>query len=434
MVGDCFHRWGHAVLALRRNSSPQTRVCVEVKTTEPTTAGIAFLVMLGTLTMLPPLSIDVSLPGLPAIAAALNAPPALLPWTLSAFVLAFGLGQLILGPLSDRVGRRPVLIGGMTIFTLAGIGCALATDVRMLIALRLVQGFGACAGTVCARAVAEDISHDRAGATFRQAVLSAVNSIAPVIAPLIGAAMLVTLGWRSLYGVLAVIGIALVLMVTFFLPETSPRIAGAIATAYARVLHLPRTAGLAVLVSMSFFGYFALITGSPFALIDQLHVSSTQFAFAFAINATTFLIGATLAGRLARVIDPEIVIAIGAALSLIAGIAAWGVDTFVPSIGGFIATWAIYALGSALVFPGSFAAVLSSSRGDAGLAAGLLGCAQMLAGAAGSALSGVLPGLPTEELGILALIGGVSAAIGYAFSKPVLGQHLQLAEAGADDR
>jgi DHA1 family bicyclomycin/chloramphenicol resistance-like MFS transporter len=410
------------------------RVSVGVKTTEPKTAGIAFLVMLGTLTMLPPLSIDVSLPGLPTIAAALNAPPALLPWTLSAFVLAFGLGQLILGPLSDRIGRRPVLIGGMIVFTLAGLGCALVSDVRVLIALRLIQGFGACAGTVCARAVAQDISNDRAGATFRQAVLSAVNSIAPVIAPLIGAAILVTLGWRSLYGVLAVIGVGLVLMVTFFLPETSPRVSGAIATAYARVLRLPRTIGLAILVSMSFFGYFALITGSPFALINQLHVDSTQFALAFAVNATTFLIGAALAGRLAHSIDPERVIAIGAALSLIAGLSAWGVDTFAPSIAGFVATWALYALGSAFVFPGSFAAVLSASRADAGLAAGLLGCLQMIAGAAGSALSGVLPGLPTEELGILALAGGALAAIGYAFSKPALGQHLELAEAAADDR
>ncbi len=374
--------------------------------------------MLGTLMMLPPLSIDISLPGLPLIAAALDASPALLQWTLSAFVLAFGLGQLILGPLSDRVGRRPVLLWGTALFTLAGAGCAIATDARLLVALRLVQGFGACAGTVCARAVAQDISTDRAGATSRQAVLSAVNGLAPVIAPLIGALILVVLGWRSLYGILAVVGVALFAVIVFFLPETSPRIATAVATAYARVLRLPRTLGLGLLLSAGFFGYFALITGSPFALIRELHVTSTQFAFAFAINASAFLISSAITTRLVHRIDPERVIAFGAVLMLVAGAGAWAVDTYAPSIAGFVATWTLYAFGMAFVFPGSFAAVLHDARNDAGLAAGLLGALQMLFGAAGSALAGVLPGAPTSVLGVLALIGSAVALVGYLFSRP----------------
>jgi DHA1 family bicyclomycin/chloramphenicol resistance-like MFS transporter len=406
---------------------------VEVKTTEPQAAGIGFLLMLGTLTMLPPLSIDVSLPGLPAIAAALGATHAELQWTLSAFVLAFGLGQLVLGPLSDRYGRRPILIGGMAIFTLAGIGCTITTDARVLIALRLLQGFGACAGTVCARAVAQDVSTDRAGATFRQAILSAVNGVAPVIAPLIGAAILVTLGWRSLYGVLAVVGALLVLMVVFLLPETSPRVGGAIAAAYARVLRLPRTPGLALLVGGSFFGYFALISGSPFALIDQLHVTSAQFAIAFAINASAFLVSSAITGRIARRVDPELIIAGGTAILLIAGIGAWTLDTFAPSVAGFVAMWTLYAFGIAFVFPGSFAALLFAARADAGLAAGLLGAAQMLGGAAGSAIAGIAPGVATSALGLIALIGCLASAAGYALSRPVLRQYRQLIEARADD-
>ncbi len=220
---------------------------MDVKAIGPRTGDAWFLVLLGALTMLPPLSIDISLPGLPLIARALNATPALLQWTLSAFVLAFGIGQLVLGPLSDRVGRRPVLLSGMALFTLAGIGCTLATDARMLVALRLLQGVGACAGTVCARAIAQDLSSDRAGATFRQAVLSAVNSFAPVIAPLLGAAILLTLGWRHLYSVLAIVGVILFVMVAAVLPETSPRVASDVASAYRRVLQLPRTLGLALL-------------------------------------------------------------------------------------------------------------------------------------------------------------------------------------------
>jgi len=374
--------------------------------------------MLGTLTMLPPLSIDISLPGLPLIAHALGAAPALLQWTLSAFVLAFGLGQLVLGPLSDRIGRRPVLVWGMALFTLAGIGCTFATDARVLVALRLLQGFGACAGTVCARAIAQDISTDRAGATFRQSILSAVNSIAPVIAPLLGAAIIATMSWRNLYGILAVIGLGLFVMVLALLPETSPRVARDVAVAYRRVLRLPRTPGLSLLVGFAFFGLFTLITGSPFALIEQLHVTSTQFAFAFAINATSFIVAAALSGRLARAVDPEVLLAGSAGLVFTASVLTWAVGTFAPSVIAFVAVWSLYAFGVAFALPGSFAAVLSAARDDAGLAAGLLGAAQMLCGAVGGTLSGALGGRPTTTLGLLALIGGIGAAAGYMLSKP----------------
>jgi MFS transporter, DHA1 family, multidrug resistance protein len=404
-----------------------------VNTTKPAPGGAWFLVMIGTLTMLPPLSIDISLPGLPRIAAALGATPALLQWTLSAFVLAFGVGQLVLGPLSDRYGRRPVLLWGLSLFTLAGVGCTFATDARLLIALRLLQGLGACAGTVCARAIAQDLSRDRAGATFRQSILSAVNSLAPVIAPLLGAAILVTMGWRQLYGLLAIVGFVLVAMVAVALPETSPRVATDLMSAYRRVLALPRTIGLAVLVGASFFGYFALIAGSSFALIEQLHVTSTQFAFAFAINASAFIVAAALSGWLARKVNPEFLLAAGAGIVLAAAILAFTVDTYAPSIVGFVATWTLYAFGVAFALPGSMATVLVAARRDAGLAAGLVGAAQMLGGAAGSTLNGALPFVATTSLGLVALIGGSIGAAGYVFSKPALRQQRQLSEARADD-
>lgn len=432
MFGDRFHVQALGVLVRARNSSPGRGVPTVVTTRERPAGSGWFLVLLGTLMMLPPLSIDISLPGLPHIARALNAPPALLQWTLSAFVLSFGLGQLILGPLSDRIGRRPVLLGGMALFALSGIGCALATDARLLVGLRLLGGIGACAGTVCARAIAQDLSTDRAGATFRQAVLQAVNSLAPIVAPLLGVAILATLGWRWLYGVLALVGLALVVAVAAFVVETSPRTARDIRSAYARVLRLPRTAGLALIVAGSFFGFFALITGSPFALMEQLHVSTPLFAVAFALNASAFLIGAAITARLARSVDPERLLVFGVGLTLIAGLLACAFDVFAPSVVGFIATWALYAMGMAFGLPGAFASALAAARGDAGLTAGLIGSAQMLAGALGSAIGGALPGLPTSGLGMLAAIGGIAAAAGYALSRPPLGEQRQLREVPAD--
>ena len=405
---------------MRWNSSPERRVGAIVKAIEARTSGAWFLVMLGSLTMLPPLSIDISLPGLPMIAQALGSPPALLQWTLSAFILAFGAGQLILGPLSDRYGRRPVLLRGLGLYALAGIGCTLVTDARVLVALRLLQGLGACAGTVCARAIAQDLSTDRAGATFRQAILTSVNSFAPVIAPLLGAVILATLGWRSLYGVLAVVGVVLVALVGLLLPETSPRIAHPVWAAYGRVLRLPRTLGLMLLVGGSFFGFFSLISGSPFALIAQLHLTSTQFAIAFAINSMSFIVAAVLSARLVRLLDPEILFGSGVAFVLVATILAFGVDTYFPSVVGFIATWSLYAFGVAFTTPGAFGALLSTARSDAGLAAGLIGATNMLGGALGGTLSGARTGLPTTTLGLFALIGGITATAGYVLSKPAL--------------
>jgi MFS transporter, DHA1 family, multidrug resistance protein len=418
---------------MRWNSSPGARVTVEVKSIEARTSGPWFLVMIGALTMLPPLSIDISLPALPLIAHALAAPPALLQWTLSAFILAFGAGQLVLGPLSDRYGRRPVLLWGLGLYALSGVGCTLVTDARMLVALRLLQGLGACAGTVCARAIAQDLSTDRAGATFRQSVLSSVNSFAPVIAPLLGAAILATLGWRPLYGVLAVVGVVLVLLVGVLLPETSPRIARNVGDAYVRVLRLPRTLGLMLITGGGFFGFFPLISGSPFALIAQLHLTSTQFALAFAVNSLAFIIAATLSARLVRFIDPEMLLAAGVGLVFLAGMLCWGIDTHFPSVAGFIGTWSLYAFGIAFAAPGAFAALLHSARSDAGLAAGLLGATQMLSGAVSGTLAGASRALPTSTLGFYALLGGLFVATGYALSKPALGEHRQLREARADD-
>jgi DHA1 family bicyclomycin/chloramphenicol resistance-like MFS transporter len=433
VIDGCFHQsatCSTAGLHLRPgNSTPQRRVPSLVARN-----GAWLLLMLGALTMLPALSIDVSLPGLPVIAHALDASTTLMQWTLSAFVLAFGIGQLILGPLSDRYGRRPVLLSGLALFTFAAAASAFVSDAGMLVALRLLQGFGACAGTVCARAIAQDLSaNDRVAGTVRQAVLSAVGTIAPVLAPLAGAAILALFGWRWLYGVLGVIGAVLVVLVALGIRETSPRIASGIREGYARVLRLPRTAGLLLLVAASFFGYFSLITGSPFVVIGQLHAGSAAFAACFAINAVALFIGASLAGRLAQRIGSERLIAGGALLTLVAGAIAWYVDTFAPTLTGFVATWTLVAFGVGFSTPGAFATALAAAQADAGSAAGLLGAGQMLAGALGSALAGLFPGPASAAAGTLALIGGIGVAAGYRLSRPRSGQERERREAPADD-
>jgi DHA1 family bicyclomycin/chloramphenicol resistance-like MFS transporter len=385
-------------------------------TTIPHTSA-AFVVLLGVLTTLPPLSIDIALPALPAIASALHAPSAAMQATLSVFIFAFGAGQLVMGPLSDRYGRRPVLLAGLTLFTVAGLVCTLTADVRLLIAARVVQGFGACAGTVIARAIVQDVSADRARAASLQGYVSGVTSLAPVIAPLLGAAVLAVLGWRPLYGVLVVAGIALLAAVRFLLPETSPRAARDLGAAYARVLRLPRTIPLALFVSCMFGAYFALISGSPFALVTQMHVPSGLYAAAFALNACALLTGSFGGARVARRVGPERLFRFGVVFAVIAGIATCALDALAPNPVGFVATFALVAFASGIAMPNAYAAALADAGTDAGLASGLLGASQMIGGGIGSAIAGVLPFPPAESIGIVVLVGTLGASAAYAWSR-----------------
>ena len=387
-----------------------------------TTTGIAFVVLLGALTMLPPLSIDVSLPGLPLIASALHASRGAVQASLSVFVFAFGVGQLVVGPLSDRFGRRPVLLIGLATFTVAGVGCTVATDVSVLLFERFVQGFGACAGTVVARAIVQDVSHERARAATLQSYVTAVNSLAPMLAPLLGVAILAVTSWRWLYGVLILIGVVLFAAVLRRLPETAPGSSGDVIAAYRRVLARARTLPLAIFSACTFGAYFALISGSPFALVAQMHLARESYAFAFGLNALALLCGSFATGRLAGRIGAERVLALGVVLFAFAGVAAFLVDALIPGPIGFATTFAAVAFAFGIAAPSAFAAALADAELDSGLTAGVLGAAQMLGGAAASAATGALALAPTAAIGTMVIVLSCAAAAAYVWSRARFGR------------
>ena len=171
-----------------------------------------------------------------------------------------------------------------------------------------------------------------------------------------------------------------------------------------------------LMVFCAFVGFFAFIAGSPFALIVQLHLSSTQFALAFALNSLSYIAASVINARLVRFVDPERLFGAGAAFVLFATIVAWGTDTYAPSVTGFIATWSLFAFGTAFTTPAAYGTLLNLARSDAGLAAGLLGATQAVGGAVGGTLSGAQSALPTTTLGLFALIGGIGATAGYVLS------------------
>jgi DHA1 family bicyclomycin/chloramphenicol resistance-like MFS transporter len=306
-------------------------------------------------------------------------------------VLAFGTGQLALGPLSDRYGRRPVLLGGLAAFALLAVGCAFVTNVYVLVALRFIQGLAASAGTVCARAIVADVTSDRAKATSLQAYISVTNSLAPILAPIAGVAILAFFGWRWLYAGLAIAGVGLILAVAFRLPETSPLVARGVRAGYARVFSTSKTLVFAGLIFCAFAGYFALISSSSLVLERQLHLTATFFALAFAANALATMSGSFLAAKLAARIGSDRLLQAGVTLMLAASVAALFVNMFAPSAAGFTITMAAFAFTYGLAVPGAFASALSQAGPDAGSTSAILGSMQMVGGALGSAVAAALP-------------------------------------------
>ena len=273
-------------------------------TTRP--RGAPLLLLLGILTAIASLSIDMYLPALPAIAVDLHAAPGLLEATLAAFFAGFALGQLAYGPLSDRIGRRPPLIGGLALYTVASIVCATAATPGVLIAGRAAQALGGAAALVIARAVVRDLYDAQdAARVFSRLIL--IMGLAPVLAPSLGSLLLVRFSWRAVFWLLAAFGAACMVATMRRLPETSPRTAtGGLATVaggYLRIFRDLRFVGLALGGGFAAAGMFAYIAASPFVFIEQLGLSPRQFAIVFGCNAFALIGNSQLESLPAAAID-----------------------------------------------------------------------------------------------------------------------------------
>lgn len=367
-----------------------------------------FTVLLGAQSTLPPLSIDVSLPALPALGAALGTSAGAAQWTLSGFLLGFAFGQLLLGPASDQLGRRPVLIAGLVVYALAGAATAAAPSIGALILLRLLQGFGACAGVVISRAVVRDVFAG-AEAVSRQSFLNAVATLAMLLAPVIGAVLLDSFGWRATYGALAVAGMALLVATVVLQPETLPtsrRRTGRVWDGYAPVLRTPRTLGYAAVNALTFGGMFAYISASPSVFIGTLRVTPGVFSLLFALTALALLAGSILNGLLARRLSAAVLDRLGPALLGIALVLVCTLGPAFPRVPVLVCVLAAYTFAAGLVTPNAIAAGLAPLPEAAGAAAAFIGFSQMIVGAASAAVVGlVLPGTVAGMVGAMGVFG-----------------------------
>src|SRR4051794_32664464 len=277
----------------------------------------------GAVTALPALSIDAYLPALPSLARDLGTTPAAAQLTLTAVLLGIALGQLIGGPLRDRLGRRLPLLAGLATFVVAAGLCALAPTLPALVALRLLMGLGGGAAVVVARAVVRDRAQG-AQAAQMFARLMLVMGVVPVLAPALGAQLLRVTSWRGVFAALVVLGVVLGAVVVRRLPETleEPASGGLLGTlrAFRGVLGDRAFVGYALAAALSSGAMFAYVSASPFVLEDVYGLSPATFSVIFATNAAGLISAAQLSARLVGRTGPRRLLLGGLAVTAVAGI------------------------------------------------------------------------------------------------------------------
>ena len=343
----------------------------------------ALTALLAALTAIGPLSTDMYLPSLPSIGQLLHASPAQVQLTISTYLVGFAVGQIVYGPVSDRHGRKPVLITATIIFCAATLICALSTSIEMLMAARALQAVGGSGGIVLARAVVRDLySGRRAGREL--SLIGSVMALAPVIAPLIGGVLQTVFGWRSVFILLCASGMAIGALVWWKLPETLPKRAaeplslGSMLRSYRGFFRDGGYLAHVGLVVFSFAGLFAWISGSSFVLQQIYGLSAFTFGVAFACGSVGYMTGSALAARFVHQFGLDALMGVGS-VGLAAGglfmVAALALHLDSPVT--LVIGAAIYLAGMGLVLGQAIAGAMQPYADRAGAASSLLGFVQL---------------------------------------------------------
>jgi MFS transporter, DHA1 family, multidrug resistance protein len=380
-------------------------------------SGRRFTVVLGMLTAFGPLSIDMYLPALPALAASFGTSPSRVQLTLSAFFVGFGTGQLVYGPLADRWGRRPPLLGGVGLYVLASTLCALSPSVGLLTALRLLQGLGACAGPLIARAIVRDV-YERDRAARMMSLLMLVMGAAPLLAPLLGGQLLVTVGWRAIFWTLSAFGVLCLVTAGLGLPETlgpGQRSQGSLLGVLARYAELASHRsflGYVLASASAYAGMFAYFAGSPFVFIQLYGIPAERYGFLFGLNVVGLMAGAALNSRLVLRFGSDALLRIGVTTAALSGIAL--VVVAAAGLGGLPGLVVpIFCFMTSLSFVGAnaMAGALSSFPHMAGTASALAGTIQFAVGALSGAAVGALHDGTALPMGIVIAVAGVASLL-----------------------
>ncbi|WP_413452287.1 multidrug effflux MFS transporter [Georgenia phoenicis] len=355
-----------------------------------------FILLVGVMAALPAVTTDMYLPSLPVVATELDTTPALVQGTITGVLIGGALGQLLAGPLSDRFGRRRPVMIGVLLHVIASVLCIVAAGIVPLLVLRVVQGIGNAAATTTAMAVIRD-RYSGATASAILSRLMLVIGVAPLLAPTAGSFVADLAGWRAVFGVLAAMGLALMLFMWRFLPESLPPerrrsdgVGGAL-RGYRVLLRDRQFVALAILPGLGLGALMSYVAGSPFVFQEQYGLGETEFALLFALNGIGLVIGAQVNAAIVERFAPLHIMRVAVPVALVLAVALYVIA--LRDIGGLVGIvvplWLLLAVNS-FVPPNASALALSRHGERAGSAAALIGAAQ--AGLAGvvSPLVGVL--------------------------------------------
>lgn len=359
--------------------------------------SFAMTVVLALMTGMGPIATDLYVPSLPNLAVDLQTTPSRVQWTMSSYLIGFAIGQLFYGPLSDKYGRKPVLMIGFLIFLSGTIGSMFALSIEQLTLARWLQGVGGACPQILARAMVRDM-HDGHHAGRQLAVMSTIMGLAPILSPLAGGLMAIWFGWRASFVMMFVLVASLTLVAGLLLPETlkermigpiSPR---SILASFGVVARSAVWRTYAFLLASCHIGLFTFISTSPFVLRNIYGLSPLEFGLGFSVCSTAFVGGAAMSSRLVSRKGLDGTMGIGVVALAVSGVTqVWGLWLFPYNVLALFGPEVVFFFGVGFVLPNAVAAALSPFPERAGAASSLAGFVQMICSAAlGLAVVGLI--------------------------------------------
>lgn len=380
----------------------------------PTRPARRQIVVLAALSAFGPLSLDMYLPGLPALTRELHATASGGQLTITACMLGLGVGQLIAGPLSDARGRRGTLLTGIAAYAVASVACAAAPTIGLLMAARLVQGMAGGFGIVVARAIVRDLSGGVTAARMF-ALLMGITGVVPVLAPLVGGQVLLITSWRGVFIVLAALGVPLLIVTAAILPETLPapeRHRGGLRTiigTFGRLLGDRTFSPYALAFALSFTAMFGYIADSSFVLEDIYHLSPQQFSLVFAVNSAALIALSLVSGRLVGRIGATALLRRGLFGTFAASLCTLLVVVTHAGLGWLLACFFVLLASNGIVLPNGTAAAMGGVQPALGAASALLGLGQFGLGALVAPLVGLAGSHDALPMAVVIAFAGTAA-------------------------
>jgi len=392
---------------------------VEVATLEgERRAPLPLILLLVAVSAISPLALNIFVPSMPGMRAVFGVEFAVVQLTLSLYFAGIAVGQLVIGPLSDRFGRRPVLIWGLAIFVLASVVCAAANSIEFLILGRIAQAAGGCSGIVLSRAIVRDL-YDRDQAASMIGYITMGFAIAPMLAPAIGGLIETFAGWRWTFFFLGLVGSLVLALTALRLPETNhTRTSGSARTlvrSYAELARSPPFWGYTLTAAFGSLCFFAFLSGASYVTTEILGRSPAEYGLYFPLAGAGYIVGNYVSGRLSTRAGMHRLIALGNGVTLLGILVMAGLFTFGPVHPlQLFAPMLLVGAGNGLVLPGAIAGAISVRPELAGAASGLSGTVQMGFGALVSPIVGALlvdtvwPLVAIMGLGSLAAIASLA--------------------------